>query len=93
MGLPGDFFAMFAQVFCENIKTPEQLIELFEEAGTKPRHIATSLNQDIKEMLQHDPFYDPREDLEFYIPYLSSHGFVYDAGMKRFREANPSPTY
>jgi len=89
----GDFFAMFVQAFCDNIKTPEQIIKLFEEAEMKPMHLATSLNRDIREALQYDPFCDPREELGAIIPYLAQHGFVYDSDEKRFREVASSPTY
>lgn len=80
-----DFFALFAQVFA-NIQTPEQLIELFEEAGMKPVQVVTSFNRDIRYMLQRDPCYDPMQEYEPFIPCLLRHGFAYDSDEKRFRE-------
>lgn len=96
-GSVGDVFAQLARVFGGiktpkqvSIKTPKHVIELFERLELKPIDLANSLNREIADILEDDPFYDPRGDYFPYIPYLSEHGIGYDPDKKRF-EAGYSP--
>lgn len=101
MGSVGDVLAQLARVLggtktpehVGDTKTQEQIIGLFEKVGLKPIDLANSLNQEIADRLEDDPFHDPRRDYQIYIAHLSEHGVIYDPCTKRFREADPSPTY